>query len=610
MDDEINFSDYYFMAKKNFWLILIIFIIVMSGVLVFTFYSKPVYEGVALLEFNIDEQNSFLLGSVQNTRINMQTQLAVLSSSSVLNDVYAKYPGDYLIDIQLLKDSNVVMITAPANDPFTASDIANSVAESYIDYTATEREYSVGSVKTLITDQLSALKTELDNLRLQRTELELKATTEKSPIDQIEYNRLKTSIATYQNQIDKTQLQIIELENKEYTNVSRSSFPSAQEYETAKKKINDEIKSDNAKYEGLKKSLEQYQATFNSLNSDLLTLERKYDKTQNKIQYQSLEQNIAAKETLYSTLLSRREEVGIVEKENSMDIKIIQRAVPTNKPVKPNIPLNIFIGIILGIMTGFGVAFSKEYIRNTFKSVEEIEKTFGPVIIGKVPIAQSFNKVIFKVGNKKKTKKYPFISIKKNSEFAESMHMLRTNVLFYARDKNIKIVSITSPTEQEGKSTTCANLALSLAESNIKTLLVDANIRNPTQNSIFNIPQKPGLSEVILGQSTLGDVIHMTKQGNLDIIPAGSVNYSPSRLFGSNQMKKVIETIKKMQYQIIIFDNSSLNCAESTVMARDSDASLFVIALDKTKKDLAVPGKNALDKVNVNIMGVVVTFVK
>lgn len=493
MEDEINFKEYYYMVKKNWLLILLIFAFIVSGTTYYTLKMEPVYEARSLVVVTAQDQTSQLLGN-SLAKFDMETQVQIIQSSSVLGAVKNVVQADFDVEILPIKNSNVIEISVQSNKRIFAMGVANQIAEGFVNFTINSKKQDALSVIEFIDDQLLLYEAELDLL-----------------------NR---DISSF----DLTDL------------------------------------SDDEKYD-----------------------------------YQSLVQAISVKEKLYNTLLVKKEEVKIVLQENSGNVKIIEHAQIPIFPIKPNKPLNILLGIIVGLMAGFGLAFLKETIRDTFKNVNEIESFSGNNILGSVSLA--------------KTKRmYLEQHYGRQGEFAESIRMLRTNLLFYLKDNKIKSFVVTSPQKQDGKTIISTNLALSLTHHDKRVLMIDANLRSPSFSDLFKV-SSPGLTDVISGEIDLKKAIINTKKENLSILTSGSANNYPSELFGSNAFKSFCEELADLRYDVIIIDAASLDFSETALICSQLPA-LVVIGEDKTSRESAKRGMETLSKVKAKVIGVVGNMTK
>ncbi|MBN2459682.1 polysaccharide biosynthesis tyrosine autokinase [Candidatus Woesearchaeota archaeon] len=378
-----------------------------------------------------------------------------------------------------------------------------------------------------------------------------------------------------------------------------------------------------------------YKSELDQLNLQAIAYENK-KKTTNvtsdeEMAYQSLKQAIAAKEKLYDYLLERGEEIGIMAKEGLGNIKIIEYASLPQEPVRPNFWLNMAFGVILAFIGGIGAAFLRYTSIRTFRSINEVEEGMGHSVIGTIPrlkhsqltapkgkssfiwfVETLFTKpgVFFRdIFGPKVKGDYFILDYSPTGPFADNIRMLRTNILFNLKEKDAKLIAVTSPEDKEGKSTIASNLALDFVYAGKKVLLVDANLRNPRLDQVFKIKSdEKGLSDIILGDAKINDVIRKTSFKNLFIITAGQHREFSNELLSSEAIRELCSKLKSSTADIVIIDNSSLQHAESITIAGHSQAVLLVAAHDKTPRDSAFKAKNVLKKVKADVVGIVINF--
>lgn len=598
MEEEFELNDYFVMIKKNLLLSIIIFLLVLGGITLYTFTSAPVYEARSLVMVTTQDSSLLLEGTGQ--RLDIDTQREIILSSSVLGSIYdgSVYP-DVELSVDPIKNSNVIEITVQSKSAITAMRTANNIAESYVNYTQNARKSEASEVNDFISEQLDVYKEEIDFLNEELLDYNSKKADYK-----IELDSINNQISDYQNKKDDYQLQLDTLNAQAayykgetgLTTTEKRAYESIKEQIVAQRNL---IAAKKSLYDGLVSRRDEIRGIT----------------TQMDMEYQSMVQELSAKDDLYNYLLSRREEINIVEKETSGNAKIIETAIVPFYPVKPNKPLNLALGFVLAIIASVGVVFLKESIKNTFKSSKEIEQEFGPVILGNIPLrSRSEDESDQKWGpfkkfreSKKQEKPYT-LDNQPGGMFVESFRILRTNVMFYLKDNNIKVVNVSSSQTSDGKSTVAANLALSLSKTGKKVLLVDANLRDPVQHKIFKMKPAEGLADAILNDIKLDKIITKTTYEHLYIMLAGKIINSPSELISSNKMKEISQKLKSSSFDAVIIDNASFEYSESIIMASNTDATLLVIASDKTNKDAAVSAKDTLKKVKATIMGVVVNF--
>jgi len=191
------------------------------------------------------------------------------------------------------------------------------------------------------------------------------------------------------------------------------------------------------------------------------------------------------------------------------------------------------------------------------------------------------------------------------SPISEGYRMLRTNVEYSSIDRPQQLFMVTSSKPGEGKSTTCANLAVAFAQTSKKVLLVDADLRKPTQHHLFGLSNRVGLTTALFHQKELQEVIQRTNTDNLSIIPAGPTPPNPSELLSSKRMDAVLEAVRGT-YDVILVDTPPLMyVTDAQIVAARSDGVILVVESGKVKKDVALKAKASLDHVKARLIGVV-----
>lgn len=192
-----------------------------------------------------------------------------------------------------------------------------------------------------------------------------------------------------------------------------------------------------------------------------------------------------------------------------------------------------------------------------------------------------------------------------NSPISEGYRMLRTNIEFSTIDHKLQIIMVTSSQPGEGKSITCANMAVSFAQANKRVLVIDADLRKPAQHLIFAISNHKGLTSALLKRLEPQDVIQHTSTDHLSVIAAGPTPPNPSEVLSSEQMGALLEKLRDM-YDVIIIDTPSImSVTDTQIVATQSDGVVLVIDSGKVKKDVALKAKASLEHVQANLIGVV-----
>ncbi len=196
------------------------------------------------------------------------------------------------------------------------------------------------------------------------------------------------------------------------------------------------------------------------------------------------------------------------------------------------------------------------------------------------------------------------------SMVSEAFRMLRTNLQFVGVDKPLKKIVITSSNPEEGKSVVAANLAISIASTGSKVLLIDADLRRPKVHKLFFLENYKGLSSLLAGDLKIDDVANETPVENLHIITSGPIPPNPAEILGSAKMNQFIEKASSV-YDIIIFDSPPVNTvADASILSSIADGVILVIEAGVTAREAAILAKEQLEKINARILGVVLNKAK
>jgi len=221
---------------------------------------------------------------------------------------------------------------------------------------------------------------------------------------------------------------------------------------------------------------------------------------------------------------------------------------------------------------------------------------------------------MFKVRKSEKTvlgqeHKEFIVEQKPKSLESEAYKTLRTGIQYSSFNKQLKTMLITSSEKEEGKSTISGNLALSFAQNNKKIILVDCDLRRPSIHKKFKISNLVGLTEVLIGKTSLEETIQKYND-NFDILSSGKIPPNPSEMLSSNAMTNVIEKLKE-KYDIVILDSAPLQAVtDAQILATKVDGTILVVRAERTKKESIIEAKSRLDKVGANIIGTVLNAVE
>lgn len=197
------------------------------------------------------------------------------------------------------------------------------------------------------------------------------------------------------------------------------------------------------------------------------------------------------------------------------------------------------------------------------------------------------------------------------SPIAEAYRTIRTNIQFSSVDAALKTMLVTSAGPGEGKSTTLANLAITMAQTGQQVLIVDCDLRKPSQHRMFRLPQAPGLTSLLVeGQYPADMHIRPTQVPNLSLLPSGPLPPNPAELLQSRHMERVLEALKA-RADVLLFDTPPLIAVtDAAVLATKVDGTLLVIKAGHTRREMVKSAKDLLERVHARVLGVVLNNVE
>lgn len=305
-------------------------------------------------------------------------------------------------------------------------------------------------------------------------------------------------------------------------------------------------------------------------------------------------------------------EVNIIETDSAdqtgaVYLRPIDSARLPSSPSSPNVKLVLAIGGLVGLALAIGYGLLRYTLDRRIRSVEGVERETGVAVVGTVPEEKTFTSedrlIPFDGGNSANSSKAHLFAI------AEAMRELRTNIQFMDVDNPPRAIVVTSPLPGDGKSTTASNLAITLASSGQRVVLIDGDLRRPMIDTAFGLPKGAGLSDVLAGRAELGDVAHrIGSNGRLLVITAGKVPPNPSEVLGSARMKELLEAISREA--IVIIDAPPLiPVTDAAVLAHSADGAIIVATVGKTTFEVLGKALGNLERAGARALGIVLNRV-
>lgn len=273
-------------------------------------------------------------------------------------------------------------------------------------------------------------------------------------------------------------------------------------------------------------------------------------------------------------------------------VTIWERAEISDFPVKPNVWLNMALGTVVGLVFGVGLAFFIEYLDTSVKTMEDVESLLQVPVLAVVPKNISI-----------------LLNEPPDNPDAEAYRIMRTNMEFNRKNPDANTITVVSGGTGEGKSTTLSNIAFTFARGGYSTLIVDADLRRPSQHRILGLGNETGLTDYLTSDIELEEVVIQTKVDNLYLLTSGKLPADAVGILNSQRMVEFIEEVKS-RFDIIFFDSPPiLGVSDASVLSSAVDLTIIVVQHRRFPRAMLQRVKQAVLNVGGNIVGVVLNNV-
>jgi capsular exopolysaccharide synthesis family protein len=545
------------------------------------------------------------------------------------------------LKVEPVKDSRIVRIRYEDPDPELASIIANTVAEAYIAETLSVRSTTTASAADWLEQQLADLERKLDasgkalfefkkahdivaaswedrqgivsqrltainaaltNARLKKAELEARneaiealGTDVKAGVDTESLNPVVSNVTI---QALKSKYLEVRQECADLHQRYLDDHPRLAECEKrlalAKQGLDDQVR---IAIEGARKEYKEINVTARNLVALLNeTKAEAFGLNQYERDYLELKRTHDNNQRLYELVLKRLKDTGVTGMLQVSNVRILDRARPSTVPVRPSTPRNLALAVFLGLFGGIAMAFAIEYLDRTVTTQDQVEQQLGLTFLGIVPSVER------SADGKAQDL---FVHSAPKSAVSECLRAIRTNLLFMSPDRPLKTILVTSSGPQEGKTTTATSLAITMAGSGSRVLLVDADMRRPRIHKVFGISSGSGLSSLILGEGHLSEAVRETEVPGLYALPCGPVPPNPAELLHTDAFRRLLGEMSD-RYDRVIIDSPPVGVvADSAVISTHVNGTVVVIKAGRTAREAGRKAVRQLRDLNANILGAV-----
>ncbi len=654
------------LAWRSRWLLMLMMLVGGGAGWMILQRVAPCYTSMSriFVERNLPR---ILDGEAQAVQSNsyLYTQAELIRSSSVLAaagdaEENAGLESFRDVDNRVAFLKNCVKVSVGANDEIIniwaelpnaqdAAQIVNSVVDAYVTKYAEQRRNSAVEVLTILRNEkqrrdaeLESRRKALDEFRTQHTELavqfdrgnvvtqrfgKLSGELNNTEIELLQakalFNRVKKMYETPSQRPYLLELAASETHStadadlqrqvQDIEQVRASELVRWGEGHPRVKMLNESLADVRKRLEKKQKALvdsyvESLKQNFELLDQKRAELQGEYDRqfeaatevSSQLVKLSSLEEAVARTEKMCDILDERIKEVNLTEEVGAMNVSILETAGASSTPSYPSRPKFLAAGIVLGGLCGLGLAWLRDLLDHRLRNVDEVAEILQLPVLGVLP----------HLGGAREPENIGrMVAHAPRSSIAEAVRTLRTALHFGLAGHDAKTIAITSPSPGDGKSTVASNLAIAMAQADQKVLLIDADLRKPTQHEIFDIPAEQGLASVLSNRRPVDEAIIRSGVDSLDLLLCGPLPSNPVELLNNGYFADLLEELKGRYDKIVIDSPPVMPVADARVIAAISDSTLLVLRAERSSRRYSQAARNELWRVRAKRLGVVVNGV-
>jgi capsular exopolysaccharide synthesis family protein len=567
-------KQYLMLTRRWAWLLIVGLLLGGASAFVFSISQQPVYQATTrVLVMRAPDSGTSDFTYLDDQQL-AQTYTQTITTRPILDAVSQKLGTKVTVDqitAQIIPNTQLLLISVEDTDPKRSAEITNTLVDVFIDQNNQLQAGRFAASEESLQAQINQIETQITAFESQT-----------SAASQEDINNAKTQMGILQQQIVALQGELTQL-NPPVTPGSRVPTPSAE--------VQAQINQKQLTLKQLQGMYDLYQQLYNNL----VVLGNNGNLTSGQSGAQQLQSTLALYQQIHANLLSSYENVRLSRLRSTSNIVPVEPAVTPTAPIRPKPITNTVLGVIVGLLLAGGIAFLIEYMDDSIKNPEDVERILGVPVIGYIGEVSSGKKksVLMNVANQPR------------SPVAEAFRSLRTNLEFAGVNHPLHTILITSPGPGDGKTTVAANLASIFAQGGKRVMLVDADLRRPAVHRFFSLDNHVGLTDVFRGRLTLDAVTHSWNgTGELTVLTSGNLPPNPAEILASEKMAQLLIFLKE-QRDMVIIDSPPSIVADAQVLAAKADGVIIVLWPGHTHWEEARAMLEQLRRAEARVVGVV-----
>jgi non-specific protein-tyrosine kinase len=345
----------------------------------------------------------------------------------------------------------------------------------------------------------------------------------------------------------------------------------------------------------------QLREQMQGVEQDLGRLKANLEATSDPVERGEIETQITQLQDSLSRLSTAYQNVQLAELQSADLVTVVEPARVPRRPIRPRTMMNILLAGVVGGMVAIGGVFLREYLDTSVKTSDEVQSIADLPVLGQIWYAEEIDKA--NGGGE-----HGIVINKPLSLTAEAYRLLRTNLQFTAVDAPLQVILVTSPGPSEGKSTISFNLALALAATGKRIILIDADMRRPKVCKYAGVEPEPGLSEALVDRKAdLRKYLRSTDVMNdMRVLPPGQMPPNPTELLGSQRMGEMLNQLRQIEDLVVIIDSPPvLAAADALILASQVDGVLLALEAGRTTRQMLSEAVEQVRRSGARLLGTV-----
>jgi len=641
-EPEINIMEYLLLVWNHRWTVLAVVAItvLLAGARAFT--QPKLYRSVSKVAIEptpqITRSQTTIGVSYYQMQRHIQNQIQVLKTETIAQRVidrmgleqHPELGGQSAalslagrVSVSPMEDTDIIVVSLAGPDPDNVAELLNLYVEEFIaaniedslersrkvyeviqsrldplrdQLTSSEQELVefreredallfADQDKNVISEQVNTLTSEYAQAKAERIRLE----TRLNALNRLRYssNSLASFPEILQDQASQglvKQRNELEVELSDKLRTYKEGHPVIKELRTRLEGIDRQIREQiTAVHASVKNDYEMVSQRERSLFANIQQLKQQsIELSKQTLEYDRLRREYDQNKAFLSEMLARSKEFDISAQAVVNNMRVIEPARPATSPFSPNIRRTLSMAMALGLFLGVGLVFGLDFLDQTLRTPEQIERYLGIDVLSALPV----------------------FSEERNRALIEAFQTLRTALMLAARGEGCQILQITSAAPAEGKTTISFNLAKVFASGGARVLLVDADLRKPRLHRLIKTGNTRGLTNVVLGESQMGEVIHaIAASPNLDVITTGPLPSNPPELYGKGTFRRMLDEARASYDWVLVDTPPVVSVTDPVICSQLVDLVLLVIEYAKTKRQVIKEAVRQLTRTNVRLAG-------